>query len=1145
MPETIEQVLTKLTALVQPGLRGRLNARGTARAMVWRNGNLPEGSPNLGPFLTQELLSYGFGLLRVALRARNLGGNDETILRAFELAAESLESVVRNGSPEDESRGFYRVVAAASYHLGRFSARSYSLLAQTLENENQSVIERALSLLILRRLDEVYAILLRHTSDPDYSDAAIAQRLDNPDDPADVADALSISATENYLRAIAAFLFALRADDETVLASCRERLTDGEQLCFESGLVALWWIYRLTRFLTDDLWSLSLQRLLPKDSDDTSNWMLLRELFVASLAGRSTAELDLWPSQLPIASRALDTHDNIVASLPTSAGKTRIAEICILRTLSLNRRVVFVTPLRALSAQTERTLRRTFQPIGFDVSALYGSAGTSAFDLDSLANREIVVTTPEKLDFALRNDSSLLDDVGLIVLDEGHMLGPTEREVRYEVLIQRLLRRSDASERRIVCLSAMLPSGEQMDDFVKWLRSDAPGDPITSTWRPTRQRYGEIVWDGAKARYELKIDDQTNTFIPRFIERQEKIGKRGGKKIFPGDLNDVVLASAWRLAADRHSVLVYCPERRSVNALAKRLLKIRKEGFLGDLPGFSANAVKNAISVGEEWLGSEHPAVKCLSLGVAIHHASLPKPFLRKIDGLLRDKLVQVVVASPTLARGLNISASCVLFQSVQRFDQTKNKRLLISPEEFANVSGRAGRAYVDVDGQVIGVCFTAEHLYKWRTLASQEAKRQLESGLIGIMSPLFRGLQRKLGRSENLVEYVMNSSSIWDEPPGKEEETKEWQNALSTLDIALLSLLGDEECKPDEVADVLDKILESSFLRRRLLRRNELAQSFVPAVLTARAKHICSTTTTKQRRGYFFSGVGLSSGRFLDENSNQLNQALLAADEAILSGDSAGCIASLLVIARLVFAIEPFTPHTLPETWEAIFSGWLLGLPMAQLQVIDEDAPTFIEDGVVYRLAWAVEAIRVRSRANDELVFGEKPSTVVGALETGTVSVPQSLLLQAGLSSRIAAAKALEDCPVHFETLLQMRTWLFSDLVNHATSQADWPTSESRTAWLEFIDSQRRMEGTRWMAQDVTWELETSVAPQREGDSVLVWQTNPAETARIFTPDLFEIGRALTAFQTWATPWAVGRIVGTNAVSSRYTGPFPIKHDH
>ncbi|MET4606727.1 replicative superfamily II helicase [Bradyrhizobium sp. JR4.1] len=70
------------------------------------------------------------------------------------------------------------------------------------------------------------------------------------------------------------------------------------------------------------------------------------------------------------------------------------------------------------------------------------------------------MATPEKLDFALRNEPSLLDDVGLLVFDEGHMIGLEEREVRYEVQIQRLLRRSDAATRWIVCLSAILPEGD-------------------------------------------------------------------------------------------------------------------------------------------------------------------------------------------------------------------------------------------------------------------------------------------------------------------------------------------------------------------------------------------------------------------------------------------------------------------------------------------------------------------------------------------------------------------------------------------------------------------------------------------------------------------------------------------------------------
>ena len=221
--------------------------------------------------------------------------------------------------------------------------------------------------------------------------------------------------------------------------------------------------------------------------------MELRKLFIASLSRRPKAEIDLWPSQIEAAARAIDQADNLVVSLPTSAGKTRIAELCILRCLAAGKRVVFITPLRALSAQTETTLQRTFGPLGKTISALYGSIGVSNLDEDAIRGRDIVVATPEKIDFALRNDPALLNDVGLLVFDEGHMIGPGEREVRYEVQIQRLLRRPDAEQRRIVCLSAILPDGQQMEDFSAWLRRDQPGSAIKGDWRPTRLRFGEVV----------------------------------------------------------------------------------------------------------------------------------------------------------------------------------------------------------------------------------------------------------------------------------------------------------------------------------------------------------------------------------------------------------------------------------------------------------------------------------------------------------------------------------------------------------------------------------------------------------------------------------------------------------------------------
>ena len=259
---------------------------------------------------------------------------------------------------------------------------------------------------------------------------------------------------------MALFLLALDRGERALVDQAIAQLRESLAICAELNLLPQWWAHRVAIHLLSDLWSNTFHEKLPllPAGGDAAAWPGLRELFIALAADADPrAEVDLWPSQIEAAARAVDQSDDLVVSLPTSAGKTRIAELCILRCLAGGKRVMFVTPLRALSAQTETTLQRTFGPLGKTISALYGSIGVSGFDEDAIRERDIVVATPEKLDFALRNDPSLLDDVGLLVFDEGHMIGPSEREVRYEVQIQRLLRRHDADQRRIVCLSAILP----------------------------------------------------------------------------------------------------------------------------------------------------------------------------------------------------------------------------------------------------------------------------------------------------------------------------------------------------------------------------------------------------------------------------------------------------------------------------------------------------------------------------------------------------------------------------------------------------------------------------------------------------------------------------------------------------------------
>ncbi|WP_249221203.1 DEAD/DEAH box helicase [Cupriavidus sp. KK10] len=450
-----------------------------------------------------------------------------------------------------------------------------------------SLPERSLAKLMLRDLDglsEDIAAWKRAGSGSD--EALIGVLKSSQDDDLEAEDresrlieAFNLVLNEDFLSALATALLALERGDSPLIEEAVRKLTVGLGSAAELNLVAQWWCHRLTIHLLRDLWDMSFHHRLPElgPPEGTADaWPELRRLFISSLYRRQKSEIELWPSQLRAASRVLEFEANLVLSLPTSAGKTRIAELCILACLATGMRVVFVTPLRALSAQTEAGLQRTFHPLGKTVSSLYGSIGASSADVDALRSRDIVVATPEKLDFALRNEPALLDDVGLIVLDEGHMIGLNEREVRYEAQIQRLLKRGDAATRRIVCLSAILPEGDQLEDFVDWLTSDKPGGLIKDKWRPTRLRYGEVEWIGDHAQLTVSVGDE-KPWIRKFLTaKRPPNGKR--TKPFPNDQRELCLATAWRLVDDGQTVLIFCPRRVSVLPFAEAIVDLHSRG---------------------------------------------------------------------------------------------------------------------------------------------------------------------------------------------------------------------------------------------------------------------------------------------------------------------------------------------------------------------------------------------------------------------------------------------------------------------------------------------------------------------------------------------------------------------------------------
>lgn len=1101
MPTTPEAIATDITEAATAGFRGRLIARGQARAMIWRDGVLPPDAPAFAAQLSHELHSYGYALFGLGLRLRELGGDAAQARTAFEQAATALEAVIAKGNRQEVDRDFHFIMAAASYHLAHLSARAYSLLALVEADENFAPMERVLALLMRRNLDSLRVTVLDFRASGEGSDARITARIQESLNHAEAAaniagvedfvfDGLDIALTDTFMAAIALFLLALERGERPLLEQALERLRTGLAICSDMNMLPQWWSYRITIHLLSDLWSTTFHERVPHQptGGEANDWPRLRELFIALLLRRPKAEVELWPSQIDAANRAVDQADDLVVALPTSAGKTRIAELCILRCLAGGKRVVFITPLRALSAQTETTLQRTFGPLGKTISALYGSIGVSGFDADTIRESDIVVATPEKLDFALRNDPSLLDDVGLLVFDEGHMIGLNEREVRYEVQIQRLLRRADAHERRIVCLSAILPDGDQLDDFAGWLRRDHPGGLIKHDWRPTRLRFGEVVWASPNARLNLRVGEE-RPWVQRFLTGVAPPKwvppKRRRTRLFPDDQRELCLATAWRLVDDGQTVLIFCPERRSVEPFADVIVELHERGALRSLLEADPAALATAIALGEEWLGPDSAILKCLRLGVALHHGALPTAYRKEIEGLLRSNILKVTISSPTLAQGLNLSATAVVMHSLHR----AGTRIDIS--EFKNVIGRAGRAYVDVEGIVLFPMFDEipRKRRNWETLINDLGARNMESGLVQLVAALLSRMSAQVGGDlDQLIDYVANNALAWnfpevadESPEDRERALVDWQKHVATLDTAVLSLIGENDIPDDGVAAALDDILQSSLWHRRLLRQNEQSQQVLKAGLVSRSQHIWSQSTAARRRGYFLAGVGLGTGQALDAMAEDLNLLLIQANGSVLDSDAEAAIAAITAIAESVFVIYPFIPDPMPENWRVILRAWLLGEPLFAIAAGQEsETLQFIEGGLVYRLPWAMEAIRVRGVANGDTIDGllsledYELGFAVAAIETGTLNRSAAILIQAGFSSRLGAIKAVTDSGATFQTAQELRHWLGSEELAAWNARPDWPTPETRAMWIEFAHSftprANRVWADRRYWAPVTW---------------------------------------------------------------------------
>nr|HEX4319148.1 DEAD/DEAH box helicase [Kofleriaceae bacterium] len=1111
--------------------------------MVWRDGVVPEGGPPYGDELTADLLDFGYSVLAQALELRDTNRDAEQQLQqpfetsdAFAAAAQAIESAVRRGDATDGDHGRHLVICSAAYHLAGYAAQSYSLLPESSLDRNLASIERALALLLRRDLVALRSHIVRWLEDEEHSDEALARRLEDEDDPFDPHEAAYIALASSYYRALGtgdtSLMFGTESDHEASMSALDAVIQGAASV----GNIAVWWVATLTQHLFRDLRDNSLHVRLPPDGDGLPDrWGELRSSFIARLLARQPPHIELWPSQLDAARRSLDPNDDLVIALPTSAGKTRIAELCILRTLADARRTIYITPLRALSAQVERVLAHTFVPLGESVTSLYGAAGATGTDTDSLANETIVVATPEKLDFALRQDPMVINDVGLVVFDEGHMIGLGSREIRYEVLIQRLLRRKDVANRRIVCLSAMFNGDDPyFKDFNEWLRSDAPGSPVHVRWRPTRQRFATVDWyereRGNTAR--LRFLEKEEAYVPNFFDEQPVKGQR--KNPFPQNDLEFCIASADAFARDGHSVLIYSPQRSQVEPLVRAFSVAARQDYLAGIKPPTDDHISIALAIGREWLGNDHDAIKGLKVGVGSHHGALPRPFLAAIESLLDKKRLRIVVASPTLAQGIDLSCSVLLFRSLTRYDSQAEKHVAISPAEFANVAGRAGRAFVDLDGLVVLPTFEASKRRArhamFADLHERSEGQRLQSGLAQLVLELSARISSRLRISgAELLEYVVNQHDLWNEASLTIDDTTEEDedNARSLieyfadLDVAILSLVEKLDAPIARLAKLLDAVLTGSLWGRTLAHKTEPERNAASALLLSRAKWLWRNTDPAQRTAFYVAGLGSQPGRFLYDRLDVLIEILASLQSAVIRDDNADVAKFAVAFAE---ALEPepyFFVKSPPTAWRDVLTRWttavgfsdiLQGRPMRDAQ----RTQAFIQDGVIFKLVWAAEAVRVMAVAAEHSRAEELGDGPAFTLTYGVPNIAAALLCQAGFASRVGALWVTRELETSFIDNDGMRAWLTS---NGSVLFRDdfWGATDHALLWKQVATSTNSEAPRTWKRESHLVAVRWNGDVPAEGTRVRLMPRG-GRSATVCTSELQPIGSARLPFNIAGT---------------------------
>lgn len=667
----IESARQLVQTMRSPGLRN-LVAQSKAKQVLREVREIAANFPNFDSELDDRVTFVAYGLLAAGCSLIELGQTSEGHAE-LHAAADILESAHRTEVGIHQTSASHCLIGAmAFYACGQYS-RAFVLIGSIEElTPSARIVAAFLRKDRSRLISQLNAVLL--APPPPFDDAS---QFDDWALTTCVARSVAI-ATEHAI-----------SGEPELLASADAVLRDAMTISEGASHPAFWWLARLLRLMLKDYGDGALWSVLPPFFGPDGKAQV--DSYVKLLAFQKPPVIELWQSQTVSLKLALDPRNRGgVINLRTSAGKTRVAELAILHALRADPsgKILYLAPFRSLAFELERTFSKTLAPLGYSVSHLYGGSRFSAVDRELFDEGRITIATPEKAKAMLRAAPELFEAVKLVVIDEGHLLGGNERNVRNEMFLEHLRLLARTRGARILLLSAVLPNAEELAAWV----GGTPDALVKSNWKPSTERFGTLRWKDSGVSIEWLGGERC--FNPHFIAFKEVPKGKTGTRAFPATKTEAVAATAARLA-ELGPVLIFAGQAQWVPSMVRAVLL-----SLGlDAPNHPWPDTEWRLldAVCREELGDNSLEIEAARLGVVSHSNKLPPQVRIALEKLMAKHPPRIIVATTTLGQGVNIGISSVIVATT-----FIGAKLQISKRDFWNICGRAGRAFVDGEGKIL-----------------------------------------------------------------------------------------------------------------------------------------------------------------------------------------------------------------------------------------------------------------------------------------------------------------------------------------------------------------------------------------------------------------------------------------------------------